>query len=92
MTVYQATRAREVLEPSELDQRKFRTNLLSWATQDLEKHQQEATYQAVARRTWLTTRALPTRESRAVLQKATFHRMEATTGRNCCAEVVSSPT
>ena len=80
MTVCQATRAREVPEPSEPDQRKFRTNLLSWDMHALQKHQQEATYQAVAKRTWLTTRALPARESRAVLQKASFCRMEARTG------------
>ena len=92
ITVCQATRALEVPEPSEPDQRKFRTNLLSWATQDLEKHQQEATYQAVAKRTWLTTRALPARERQVVLQKASFRRMEARTGKNCCAGEVSSPT
>ena len=83
MTICQATLALVMPEPSEPDQRKFRTNLLSWATHDLEKHQQDATYQAVARRTWLTTRALPARESRAVLQKASFRRMEAKTGKNC---------
>ena len=43
MTVCQATLARVSLRPSLPDQRKFRTILLSWATHECEKHQQEAT-------------------------------------------------
>ena len=67
MTVYWATLALVSLEPSEPDQRRFRTKHLSSATYEQEKHEHEATYQAVARRTWLTTRALPARESCTVL-------------------------
>ena len=40
----------------------------------------------------LTTRSLCAKDSRAMLQKSTFRRMEARIGRNYCTSIVFNPT